>query len=110
MDRIAIREKKKYDALWNSFPDYREVSPADILTPAFLDFFKGLIKKGDHIVDFGCDTGHSAKFLLEVGLKVHLVDFCDNCLDPEIFLLSVGSNPRVSFYQECLWSLSFDLT
>ena len=106
MDSLAQREKEKYETLWSSFPEYREASAADLLTPAFLDFFKREVKKGDVVIDFGCGAGRSAPFLLKAGLKVQLVDFCDSCLDSEIFLQTIGPKSALRFFQECLWDLS----
>ncbi len=75
----------------------------------FSKFFKNKIEKGDSIIDFGCGTGRSATPLLKAGLKTHLVDFCEDCLDPDIFLQTVGSDPLVQFVQGCLWDLPTDL-
>ncbi len=106
MDIIALQERKKYNTLWENCAAYREFAPADVLTPIFLDFFHKQIKDGENVIDFGCGTGRSVPFLLAKKLHVNLVDFCDNCMDPEIFFLTLGSPPLVHFFQECLWSLS----
>ncbi len=105
MDHLAQQESQKYQILWNSFPEYRKVSPADSLTQVFLDSFQNSIQKGDSVIDFGCGTGRSAPHLLKADLKIQMVDFCDNCLDVEIFLQSVGPNPALRFIQGCLWNL-----
>ncbi len=105
MDQLALDEQRKYTSLWNKCPGYGKTSPADCLTPLFLTFFKEQLKQGECVIDFGCGSGRSAVPLLAAGLRVHLIDFCDNCMDVEIFLRTVGPNPGVSFFQECLWNL-----
>lgn len=108
MDPLANEEKLKYDRIWNSFPEYREQSPADYLTPTFLLYFQKKIKKGETVIDFGCGPGRSSLPLLEAGLKVHLVDISEDCLDPEIFLSHLQS--KVQFTHSCLWSLPAQLS
>lgn len=105
MDQIAFNEQRKYIALWKECSGYRNLSPADYLTPCFIAFFKKQLNKGEGVIDFGCGPGRSAVPLRAAGLRVHLIDFCDNCLDAEIFLQTVGPNPPISFFQECLWGL-----
>lgn len=109
MDTIALKEKKKYDRLWDFFPEYREYSPADILAPLFIDFFQDQTKAGDSIIDFGCGTGRSSLPLLKENFKVSLVDFCENCLDTEIFLKTLESKDTLRFIQGCLWDLPDNL-
>ncbi|MBX7067165.1 MAG: class I SAM-dependent methyltransferase [Parachlamydiales bacterium] len=105
MDELATQELLKYERIWTTFPEYREEGPADYLTPVFLHYFP--IQKGESIIDFGCGSGRSALPLLKAGLKVHLVDICDSCLDPEIFLLQMQG--AIEFTKGCLWSLPKDL-
>lgn len=100
-----LTEVDKYQRLWESVPEYREVSPADSLTPLFLDYFRKEIKKGDGVIDFGCGPGRSAIFLLKANLFVHLIDFCNNCLDPYIYLLTLDSNSSVKFSKASIYSL-----
>lgn len=105
MDPVALKEKEKYDKLWNSFPDYRQNSAADLLTPVFIDFFKDQMQPGDSVIDFGCGTGRAATPLLKKNLKVSLIDFCENCLDSDIFLLTLDFGHSLRFTQACLWDL-----
>jgi 2-polyprenyl-3-methyl-5-hydroxy-6-metoxy-1,4-benzoquinol methylase len=100
-----LSEKEKYDKLWATVPEYREVSPADFLTPLFLDYFGKEIKKGDGVIDFGCGSGRSSYHLLKAGLAPHLIDFSDQCLDPYIYLLTLGENPSVKFSKTSIYSL-----
>ena len=104
MDALAEKERQKYERLWGSFPEYGE-SYDTPLANILLKYFGSRVCEGDSIIDFGCGSGRTAVVWLAANLKVRLVDFCDNSLSPDIFLLSVGPNPKVSFYQECLWSL-----
>lgn len=107
MDELAIQEQRKYDRIWTSFPEYRRDSPGDDLTPVFLFCFKDEIQNGETVIDYGCGPGRSAVPLLKAKLKVHLVDICDNCLDPEIFLWQMQS--KIKFTHSCLWDLPDDL-
>jgi len=109
MDLLREKEFQKYNRIWDSIPEYRSFSVADYFTPLFLTYFKDQIQPGDSIIDFGCGTGRSARSLLKAGLKVQLVDFCPNCLDPEIFLYTLGDPPLCYFSLECLWDLSDSL-
>lgn len=106
MDWIALREREKYTVLWEKHPEYREKSSTDLLTPVFLAIFKDQIDKGDRVIDFGCGTGKSSKFLTKAGLDVFLVDFCENCLDIEIFIQAMRPKSNIQFFQECLWDLT----
>lgn len=106
MDQIALKEQKKYTTLWERFPEYRSASPADVLTPIFLAYFKDQINKGDRIIDFGCGTGRSITFLSKLDLSISLLDFCDNCLDLEIFIQAMNPKSHIQFFQECLWDLT----
>lgn len=104
-----LTEVDKYQRLWESVPEYREVSPADSLTPLFLDYFRKEIKEGDGVIDFGCGPGRSAIFLLKASLFVHLIDFCSNCLDPYIYLLTLDPNSSVKFSKASICSLPIDI-
>lgn len=109
MDALAVQERQKYERLWSLFPDEEKNYPSDFLTPVFLSYFQNSINSGDSVIDFGCGGGKSAAYLLNAGLQVKLVDFCDNYLNSDIFLLSCGAERKVEFFQECLWDLSNSL-
>ena len=106
-DEIYLREWQKYTELWNSVPEYREASAADLLAPAFLSYFAREIRRGERILDFGCGAGRSAVPFLAKGLQVDLIDFVETCLDPDIFLRTVTQDIR--FWDACLWNLPPDL-
>ena len=106
MDQLALKEQKKYVTLWEKCSEYKDLNPADYLTPIFLDFFKDQVKKGERVIDFGCGSGRSAIPLSAAGLRVDLIDFCNNCLDVEPFLQTVKINSTVHFFEQCLWNLS----
>lgn len=109
MDELALSERRKYETLWRFFPEYRNESPADYLTSLFLSTFPLSQKIGETIIDFGCGPGRSAKQLSDAGLKVILIDICENSLDPEVFLHTVGPNAKFTFLEGCLWNLPADL-
>lgn len=106
-DNIYLSEKQKYTLLWNSIPEYREASAADLLAPAFLSYYSTQIQPGQRIIDFGCGAGRSAIPFLSKGLRVDLIDFAAPCLDPEIFLLTVSK--KALFWEACLWNLPEEL-
>lgn len=105
MDRNIRREKDKYDVIWRDYPTYRDCSPGEAFAPFFFDGFKGEIRAGQTIIDFGCGTARVAKEFIAKGLNVTLVDISPYCLDEEIRnLLPLFSN-QIHFHQGCLWSL-----
>lgn len=109
MDPLLLKEKEKYTFLWDQVPEYREQSPGETALKYFLRQFDSQIKPGDKIIDFGCGTGRVARNFLARGLDVTLVDFCSNCLDPEIELLLSLFPERIRFVEACLWDLPQDL-
>lgn len=72
----------RYRKMW-TFPDYRASSPGEELAQAFLR--RAAVPRGAEVIDFGCGTGRGA-FMLALfgGCKVTMVDFAENCLDPEV--------------------------
>lgn len=108
MDKLALEEQEKYENIWSSFPEYREHGPADFLTPVFLSHFEQQIQPKDTVLDFGCGPGRSALAFLEAQMNVHLLDISENCLDPEIFLMTLKKT--VQFTQACLWDLPLKLS
>lgn len=102
-------EKSKYDVIWRDFPSYRDCSPGFAFAQFFFDGFKGEIRAGQTLIDFGCGTGRVAKEFMAKGLNVTLVDISPYCLDEEIRnLLPLFSN-QLHFQQGCLWKLPKEL-
>lgn len=105
MDKSEQKEKSKYDIIWRDYPTYRECSPGETFAPFFLDGFKGELRAGQTIIDFGCGTARVAKEFLSKGLNVTLVDISPYCLDEEIrHMLTLFAN-QIHFHQGCLWNL-----
>jgi SAM-dependent methyltransferase len=75
-------EVRKYHRMW-SHPEYRKHSPGERNAMYFLQQVRP--RKGARVIDFGCGTGRGAAMLAMLGgMKVTMVDFVDNCLDPEM--------------------------
>jgi ubiquinone/menaquinone biosynthesis C-methylase UbiE len=104
-DELILLEKTKYEKIWELFSNYRALSPAEDLAPFYLKTFNRYLHEGDRLIDFGCGTGRAAKTFLSAHLQVDLVDFCSNCLDEEVVLLTELFPGLCRFWQACLWDL-----
>jgi SAM-dependent methyltransferase len=74
-------EALKYGQLWER-DEYRKSSPGESFVPLFSS--QARPASGATVIDFGCGTGRGARLLAADGLKVTLIDFVNNCLDPDI--------------------------
>lgn len=109
MDERATSEKSKYDVIWRDFPSYRDCSPGEDFVPFFFDGFRGDMRAGQTLIDFGCGTARVAKSFLTKGLNTTLVDISPYALDQEVRnLLTLFSN-QIHFVQACLWQLPKEL-
>jgi uncharacterized Rossmann fold enzyme/SAM-dependent methyltransferase len=77
-----MTEAEKYRAIWER-PEYRQVSPGLECVDGFLE----IANPQGRIIDFGCGTGRAGLKLAAAGLDVLLLDFADNCRDPEALAL-----------------------
>lgn len=105
----ASREKEKYDVIWRDYPSYRDCSPGEGFAPFFFEGFKGEIRPGQTVTDFGCGTARVAKDFVAKGFNVSLVDISPYCLDEEIRHLLVLLPHQLHFHQACLWKLSNEI-
>lgn len=77
-----MSEKEKYQRMWG-FEQYRQVAPGEGVATMFLSHAQP--KPGSRVIDFGAGTGRGALMLaLMGGVKVEMLDFASNCLDPEV--------------------------
>lgn len=109
MDLLTLKEKQKYETIWEHVPAYRTDSPGELLVDHFFHSFADQLKAGESIIDFGCGTGRVAKRFLEKSLDTTLIDFCGNCLDPGVQLLITLLPEKIRFVQACLWDLSNEI-
>jgi 2-polyprenyl-3-methyl-5-hydroxy-6-metoxy-1,4-benzoquinol methylase len=99
LDAAPTDEEMKYAKCWE-LPAYRNYAPGEHLVDMFLELV-GEVEEGTTIIDFGCGTGRASKKLYEAGFDVTMLDFADNCLDPEIAELA-KDNSRLRFVKHDL--------
>ncbi len=89
-------EAKRYRQMWKA-DSYRAISPGEQLAMHFLQQAKP--PANAECIDFGCGTGRGALMLaLMGGMRVTMLDFADNCLDPEVREALVTQKERLSFH------------
>src|SRR5262245_48758674 len=74
---------------------YRECSPGERLIEEFRKRVPFL--GSESLIDCGCGTGRAAVKLSNLGLRVTLLDICEQALDPQV------RNMNVPFVEACLW-------
>ena len=88
-------EQEKYKRMW-AHGEYREVAPGEHAAMAFLT--QARLPADAEVIDFGCGTGRGALMLAAVGgARVKMLDFADNCLDPEVRQALTTQNGRLTF-------------
>lgn len=78
----GLGERDKYRLMWRT-ASYRELSPGERIVPLIVE----QLKPDGLVIDFGCGTGRASVELAKRGHDVLLVDFADNCRDPDAMLL-----------------------
>lgn len=92
-------EQAKYAKLWAG-PDYRRNSPGESKAVQFLEVAKPLADS--EVTCFGCGSGREAMMLGVFGLRVTMLDFTENCLDPEVAQACETQNGRMTFRRQDL--------
>jgi len=90
-------EQLKYEKMW-AHEQYRAVAPGENCAQLFLA--EARPPAGAHVIDFGCGTGRGAIALAMFGkVKVTLVDFAINCLDPFVYKALSNQGDTLKFIQ-----------
>lgn len=75
-------EQEKYKKMW-AVGDYRKCAPGEQSVDLFLKL--AAPSKTETVIDFGAGTGRAAMLMALIGgVKVHMLDFADNCLDVDV--------------------------
>lgn len=93
-------EVSKYLRMWER-EEYRRYSPGEERAMQFLK--QSRAPRDSTAIDFGCGTGRGALMLaLMGGLKVTMLDFAGNCLDPEVREATQTQADRIGFIKHDL--------
>ncbi len=77
-----LEEREKYRQVWE-MPAYRLHSPGEEIAAEFVKLCG--IERKHHVLDLGCGTGRGgAKIADLVNCQITMLDFADNCLDPDL--------------------------
>jgi SAM-dependent methyltransferase len=90
-------EKALYEKMW-SIPGYRTIAPGEQAAHLFLQVAKP--DAGAEVLDLGCGTGRgSAQLASAGGLRVTMVDFARNCLDPDVRAMLESGQAALRFVE-----------
>lgn len=93
-------EQSKYEAMWEH-EVYRAVAPGEGIAQLFLKTARP--KAGSTVIDFGAGTGRGALMLALMGnVRVRMLDFAGNCLDPEVRQALTTQSHALDFTQHDL--------
>lgn len=88
-------ERDKYRAMWLR-DEYRQVAPGEHAAMTFIQ--QARLPANADVIDFGCGTGRGALMIaLMGGARVTMLDFADNCLDPEVRQATTTQGDRLKF-------------
>ena len=88
-------EREKYRKMWER-PEYRVSAPGEQAAMTFLT--QARLPHDAEVLDFGAGTGRGAMMIaLLGGAKVRMLDFAENCLDPEVKQATETQPERLQF-------------
>lgn len=91
----ANPERAKYRSMWDK-PEYRRFAPGEQAASMFLA--QARLRPDAEVIDFGCGTGRGALMIAALGgARVQMLDFAENCLDPEVRQALGTQNGRLKF-------------
>lgn len=101
----VLEEANKYSQMW-SHPDYRKVSPGELLVGKFLE----VCNPSGKVIDFGCGTGRASLRMKDAGLEPLLIDFTTNSRDPEAMSLPfVQADLTLPSHERAPWGFCADV-